>query len=106
MTKVRRQNLQRFYEIKGPSPQTSLAAIDGGEQLLHVGRPPNQLATAGGAAAHLHKEFTQVESLSLCHLRVVLALVAEGVPLLALVDPAPLQGGEADRALRARWEWR
>ena len=76
--------------------------------MLHVGRPPGQLATAGGAAAHLHRVFmfTQVESLSLCHLRVVLALVAEGVPLLALVDPATLQGGEADWALRARWEWR
>ena len=101
--------MQRFNEIKGSlytylSPL--LVAIDGGEQLLHVGRPPGQLATAGGAAAHLHKVFTQVESLSLCHLRVVLALVAEGVPLLALVDPATLQGGEADWALRARWEWR
>ena len=28
-------------------------AVDGGEQVLHVGRPPSQLATAGGAAAHL-----------------------------------------------------
>ena len=28
-------------------------AIDGGEQVLHVGRPPRQLASAGGAAAHL-----------------------------------------------------
>ena len=28
-------------------------AVDGGEQMLHVGRPPSQLATAGGAAAHL-----------------------------------------------------
>ena len=57
--------MQRFNEIKG-SLYTDLSpllvAIDGGEQLLHVGRPPSQLATAGGAAAHLHKEFTQVES--------------------------------------------
>ena len=28
-------------------------SVDGGEQMLHVGRPPCQLATAGGAAAHL-----------------------------------------------------
>ena len=28
-------------------------AIDGGEQVLHIGGPPSQLATAGGAAAHL-----------------------------------------------------
>ena len=28
-------------------------AIDGGEQVLHVGRPPRQLAPAAGAAAHL-----------------------------------------------------
>ena len=28
-------------------------AIDGGQQVFHVRRPPSQLATAGGAAAHL-----------------------------------------------------
>jgi len=65
--------------------------VDGGKQVLHVGRPPSQLAAAGGAAAHLW---------------IVLALVAQGVSLLALIDPATLQGREADGTLRTGGQWR
>jgi len=66
-------------------------AIDGGEQVLHVGRPPRQLAPAAGAAAHLG---------------IVLALVAQGMSLFALIDPAALQRIEADRTLRTGGQWR
>jgi len=62
-------------------------AIDGGKQVLHVGRPPSQLATAGGAAEHLW---------------IVLALVAQRVSLLALIDLATLERREADGTFRAR----
>ena len=46
--------------------EQDLVTVDGGQQMLHVGRPPSQLAAAGGAAAHLvhsifiHKGITQM----------------------------------------------
>ena len=33
--------------------EQDLVAVDGGQQMLHVGRPPSQLAAAGGAGAYL-----------------------------------------------------
>ena len=71
-------------------------AIDGGEQVLHVGRPPRQLAPAAGTAAHLvHINFIKMgrvdsDQRQFTHLWIVLALVAQGMSLLALIYPATL----------------
>ena len=88
-------------------------AIDGGEQVLHVGRPPRQLAPAAGAAAHLvHGSFKKMERVDsdqqqqFTHLGIVLALVAQGMSLFALIDPAALQRIETDRTLRTGGQWR
>ena len=40
------------------------------------------------------------------HLGIVLALVAQGMSLFALIDPAALQRIEADRTLRTGGQWR
>ena len=81
--------------------------------MLHVGRPPRQLAPAAGAAAHLvHGSFIQMgrvdsdQQQQFTHLGIVLALVAQGMSLFALIDPAALQRIEADRTLRTGGQWR